>query len=517
MILVKTACPDADLKPIAQAPVDLYPRLRIWFRCYLDGVAVRPTRIKDLDFKPRSSRPWRKLACKRLHWIAAGFLGASALLFLLSPQDDAAAVARPTANGYLELPLELPARDTVRRAPDIPAPVAASATEPAAAASVEPVIAAEEPEWQLVEVRPGDSLAKIFSNLGLSAKNMYEVLAAGEAAKTLTRLYPGEQLRLLIDDARLQALRYAVDESVTLHIDLEENGYTTALVAVPLEHHLAYKTAIIESSLYAAGKSAGLSDALIMQLAEIFGWDIDFALDIRAGDAFVVIHEEVYRDGEKIRDGNIVAAEFLNRGRSYRAVAFVDEEGNRDYYTPDGKSMRKAFLRSPVDFRRISSGFNPNRLHPVLGTKRPHRGVDYAAPTGTPIRAAGDGKIVHLGWKGGYGRTIIIQHGSRYSTLYAHMSGYAKGLKQGSRVRQGQIIGYVGSSGLATGPHLHYEFLVDGVHRNPVTVPLPEAQPIAKHLLPAFLEQTAPLVAQLDVLSRTEIALRLQQHSTGEN
>src|SRR5690606_5208933 len=184
-------------------------------------------------------------------------------------------------------------------------------------------------------------------------------------------------------------------------------------------------TATIDSSLYAAGKTAGLSDALIMQMADIFGWDVDFALDIRAGDRFSLLFEELYRNGEKVRDGSIVAAEFVNRGRTFRAVSFVDDEGNREFYSLDVKSMRKAFLRSPVDFRRISSGFNPNRLHPKLGVRRPHRGVDYAAATGTPIRAAGDGKIIHHGSTAGYGRTIIIQHGSKYSTTYAHMSPYA--------------------------------------------------------------------------------------------
>lgn len=480
---------------------------------------MRPTRIRDFDFKPRPFKSSKRPRLKRLHWLALGIASVTTALLLFSPQDNAAALSEAVTPGVQELPLALPpagAQQETAAAPrqssspsrlDIPA--APESAEPAV--EVTAATPAAEQNWQQVKVKSGDSLAKIFNSLGLSARNVHDVLATGEAAKTLTRIFPGEQISFLINDGQLQALRYAVDESVTLHIDLEEQGYTSALVATPLERRMTHAAAFIDSSLYAAGKAAGLSDGLIMQLAEIFGWDVDFALDLRAGDGFVVVYEEMYRDGEKIRDGSIVAAEFLNRGRTFRAVAFVDSQGNREFFSPDGKSMRKAFLRSPVDFRRISSGFNPNRLHPKLGVKRPHRGVDYAAATGTPIRAAGDGRVVHVGWKGGYGRTVIIQHGSKYSTLYAHMSNYAKNLKQGSRVRQGQVIGYVGASGLATGPHLHYEFLVDGVHRNPVTVPLPEAQPIAKQLMPAFLEQTAPLVAQLDVLSRTEIALRQQQ------
>lgn len=480
---------------------------------------MRPKKTKHFEFKSSQATFKKRPRLRRLHWAALGVAALTGAVVVLSPQNDAAAVAGSGAGGHIELPLELPRLGAAPAATDAPQQqvkkTASIAPKAPASVATAPEAASPEPEleqrWQQVQVKSGDSLARIFNTLGLSTKNMYEVLAAGEAAKTLTRIFPGEQISLLIEDGQLQALRYPVDESVTLHIDLGEQGYVTSLVATPLERRLAHVAATIDSSLYVAGKAAGLSDGLIMQLADIFGWDVDFALDIRAGDGFTIVYEEMYRDGEKIRDGGIVAAEFLNRGRTFRAVAFVDEKGNREFFSPDGKSMRKAFLRSPVDFRRISSGFNPNRLHPKLGVKRPHRGVDYAAATGTPIRAAGDGKVVHLGWKGGYGRTIVIQHGSKYSTLYAHMSNYAKNLSHGSRVRQGQVIGYVGASGLATGPHLHYEFLVDGVHRNPVTVPLPEAQPIAKQLMPAFLQQTAPLVAQLDVLSRSEIALQQQK------
>lgn len=472
---------------------------------------MRPIKIKDFDFKPRLSGSSKRMRLRRLHWIILGLIGCVGSLLLFSPQDDAIAVTKSNTTGYRELALELPAPNSQSEPPiDAEPLISSNETDLQLPAPQEQPVLVEPADWQQVQVKSGDSLAKIFSRLGLTAKNMHEVLATGEPAKTLTRIFPGEEISFLIEDDRLSALRYPVDESITLHVDLAEQGYVTSLVATPLERRLAYAAAVIESSLYTAGKAAGLTDSLIMQLAEIFGWDVDFALDIRAGDGFLVVYEELFREGEKVRNGNIVAAEFLNRGRTFRAVAFVDEKGDREYFSPDGKSMRKAFLRSPVDFRRISSGFNPNRLHPKLGVKRPHRGVDYAAATGTPIRAAGDGRVVHVGWKGGYGRTIIIQHGSKYSTLYAHMSNYAKNLKQGSRVRQGQVIGYVGASGLATGPHLHYEFLVNGVHRNPVTVPLPEAQPIAKKLMPAFLEQTAPLVAQLDVLNRTELALRQQ-------
>lgn len=464
-----------------------------------------PTRIRHTDFKPRPSAVQRQFRLRRLHWVAISLAGLIGGALLLSPQNDAEAVGESATK---EVPLALPA--SVSGGAESAAATAPAAQWPAVGEQQDARVAAEpdEQKWRRVTIKSGDTLAGIFSDIGLSATTMYEVLNAGDASKALTRIFPGEEISFLVEQDELRAMRYAVDESVTLHVDRGESGYEVSLVANPLERRLAHASAIIQSSLYAAGKETGLSDNLIMQLAGIFGWDVDFALDIRNGDRFAVVYEELFRDGEKVRTGDIVAAEFVNQGRSYRAVAFTDGEGKREYFSPDGKSMRKAFLRSPVDFRRISSNFNPNRLHPKLGVRRPHRGVDYAAAPGTPIRAAGDGKIVHRGTKGGYGRTIVIQHGSKYSTLYAHMLRYQKGLSVGSRVRQGQIIGYVGSSGLATGPHLHYEFLVNGVHRNPVTVPLPEAQPIAKRLMPEFLKQTAPLVAQLDVLGRTEVALQ---------
>lgn len=452
-------------------------------------------RIKDLDFKPRPPADRRGLRVRHLHWLALGLSGVTGIALLLSGQHNAQAVAGAVSEPALqEVPLTLPGLP-------LPPEVADADPQPAKPAPVE--------NWRRVEVRSGDTLAGIFAGMGLSTKTMYDVISAGEAAKALTRIFPGEEISFLLDEqGQLKSLRYPIDDSVTLHVDHDGTGFKTTLLAAPLERRLAHATGTIESSLFSAGKQAGLSDALIMEFADIFGWDVDFALDLRAGDQFAVVYEELYRDGEKIRAGNIVAAEFTAQGRTYRAVSYTDPDGNRQFYTPEGQGMRKAFLRSPVDFRRISSGFNPNRHHPVLGVKRPHMGVDYAAATGTPIRAAGDGKVVHIGWKGGYGRTVILQHGSRYSTLYAHMSRFGSGLSVGSRVRQGQVIGFVGSSGLATGPHLHYEFRVDGVHRNPVTVALPQSEPLRKDLIADFRAKTAPLLAQLDVVSRSQVAQR---------
>ena len=249
-----------------------------------------------------------------------------------------------------------------------------------------------------------------------------------------------------------------------------------------------------------------MSDSKIMELAGLFGWDIDFSLELRSGDSFTVVFEENYLDEMKFRDGPILAAEFVNQGKTYRAVRYEDPSGHVDYYSPDGNSMRKAFLRSPIKFARISSRFSKGRKPPILGKTRAHKGVDYAAPTGTPIRAAGDGTISFRGKKGGYGKTVIVDHGNGKSTLYAHMSRYARNKKKGKRVEQGDVIGYVGSTGMATGPHLHYEFRIDGVHRNPLTVKLPIAKPIEKKYRDDFRLKTAPLMAQLDNLSRTLVA-----------
>jgi murein DD-endopeptidase MepM/ murein hydrolase activator NlpD len=257
----------------------------------------------------------------------------------------------------------------------------------------------------------------------------------------------------------------------------------------------------IDSSLFEAGATAGIGDRTTMDMAGIFEWDIDFIQDVREGDTFTVIYEELWRDGVKLRDGEIVAAEFVNQGKSFRAARFRDESGRASYFTPEGRSVRKAFIRAPLNFTRISSNFNPNRRHPVLNTIRAHRGVDYAAPTGTPIRAAGEGKVLFRGVQGGYGNTIVLQHGGNITTLYGHLSRFGNA-RAGGRVRQGDVIGYVGKSGLATGPHLHYEYRVNGVHRNPRTVALPPADPIAADQQTEFTVATEPLWRQLDGYAR---------------
>lgn len=493
------------------------------------------TRITDLDFKPRRSKRAPRLVHSarrlRLHWLILAASGVTGVALLTSTHHDAGATgetaptqpAKSKHRAKLALPLPpagesqslaslqpLPGDRVEARVKPPQADEQAEPAPPADAPDGEPPATTEAPgEWQSFTVKRGDSLAAIFSRAGFDARTVYELMQSGEPAQALKRIYPGDVLRLRLDGETLAAVHYRVDESVMLEIERAKGGeFLAEMVSTPLERRRSHASAVIDSSLFAAGKAAGLDDRLIMELAGIFGWDVDFALDIRKGDAFTVIYEELYRDGKKVRNGEIIAAEFINQGNRFQALRYTDPNGQTAYYAPDGRSMKKPFLRSPVNFTRVSSNFNPSRLHPVLGTRRPHMGTDYAAAPGTPIKAAGDGKIIHRGRKGGYGRTIIIKHGSRYSTLYAHMSRYAGGLRTGSRVKQGQIIGYVGSSGLATGPHLHYEFRVDGVHRNPRTVELPDAEPINQAFKDDFLEKTASLRAQLDVIHRTELALR---------
>lgn len=344
-------------------------------------------------------------------------------------------------------------------------------------------------EWLALEVKKGDTLSHIFKRAGLSAKDVYRFIASGKEAKALERLKPGEKILFDVENGQLQQLKREINNiESTLFVWQEDKGrYLAEHHQKTLQPFTTYTQATINSSLFLSAQEAGLSQKTTMELAQVFGWDIDFALDIRKGDKFSLIYEELYLDGEKVRDGNILAAQFVNQGKVHTAIRYTKQDGRSEFYTPEGDSMRKAFLRTPVDFARISSHFNLRRKHPVLHTIRAHKGTDYAASRGTPIKATGYGKVHYVGRKGGYGRVVILQHGQRYRTLYAHMHRFARGIRHGATVEQGQIIGYVGSSGLATGPHLHYEFYENGRVRNPVTVSLPTAQPVPAKEKDAFL------------------------------
>jgi len=363
-----------------------------------------------------------------------------------------------------------------------------------------------EGEHLVVDIRRGDSLDRVFRRHGLSVADLAQMLQLKEARNTLKVIKPGDEIEVIRDNDRVLALSRELSEEMTLQIVRGDDGYVARFLAHPVERRPAQARAVIETSFFEAGVDAGLSDSLIMNLAGVFAWDIDFALEIREGDRFSVVYEEIWQDERKLRDGDVLAAEFVNQGRTYRAIRFQDPDGRVGYFTPEGLSVKKAFLRAPVDFTRVSSNFNPNRLHPILKTRRPHKGVDYAAPKGTPVKAAGDGSIIFRGRKGGYGNCLIIQHGGNVTTLYGHLSGFAKSAGRGSRVSQGQVIGFVGATGLATAPHLHYEYRLNGVHRNPRTVPLPEAAPVADKYRDQFVASSRPLIARLDAISPPRLA-----------
>jgi len=355
----------------------------------------------------------------------------------------------------------------------------------------------DELEWKTFQVKRGDTLAKIFARAGLSARDTYNVSSAGDLAKKLLKIRPGQLVSLQLDEHdEFAGLEYAYSNTETLLIKPNEAGKLVSSVdKKTVDTRLNYAQGEINSSFWNAGVKAHLSESQIMSLAAIFGWDIDFALEIRQGDNFNVVFEEKYIDGEFVEYGDIVSAEFTNGGNTFTAIRYSD--GN--YYTPEGRSMRKSFLRAPVSFKYISSSFTKRRFHPVQKRWKAHRGVDYAANRGTPVMAAGDGKVIRSSYDKYNGNHVFIQHGEKYVTKYLHFT--KRKVKVGQTVKQGDIIGTVGSTGLASGPHLHYEFLVDGVHRNPRTVSLPKALPIDKIERSAF-----ELVAkeQLELLSNSK-------------
>ena len=379
-----------------------------------------------------------------------------------------------------------------------------------AAPEIAPPALPTEPPGAMLDllVKRGDTLEVLFRRNGLSLTDLAAMVALPDASQALRILRPGDRLEISHRDGQVLSLRRELDEIKVLSIDRVESGFAADTLEREVDTRTTAAHGRIVSSLFEAGSDAGISDRTTMDMAGIFDWDIDFIQDVREGDTFTVIYEELWRDGVKLRDGEIVAAEFVNQGKSFRAARFRDEAGRNGYYTPDGRSVRKAFYRAPLNFTRVSSNFNPSRRHPVLNTIRAHRGVDYAAPTGTPIRAAGDGKVSFRGVQGGYGNTIVLQHGGNITTLYGHLSRFGNA-RAGARVSQGDVIGYVGRSGLATGPHLHYEYRVNGVHRNPRTVTLPPADPIPAAQQTMFLAATGPLWSQLEAYSRGVAATAL--------
>jgi murein DD-endopeptidase MepM/ murein hydrolase activator NlpD len=350
-----------------------------------------------------------------------------------------------------------------------------------------------------VIVSRNDTMDQLFRKFELNLSDLATLRNLPDLRSQLDRLHPGELLRLMHRGGELVGLERKLSDSEMLKVTRHENGFVSDVLENPLEIRTRTASATIDSSLFQAAADAHLPDRLAFDLADIFQYDIDFVLDIQAGDRFTVVYEEILQDGTPIKTGNILAAKFVNDGREYRAVRYVNEQGHGEYYAPDGRSLRKAFIRAPVQFSRISSRFNSARKHPILNRIRAHKGVDYAAPVGTPVRAAGAGRVKFVGQQGGYGNVVELEHGSGVVTVYGHLSRFASGLRRGQHVELGNVIAYVGQTGLATGPHLHYEYRVHGVHKNPQTVPLPNAEPIPAAESGRFLTATADLMNIIDL------------------
>ena len=361
--------------------------------------------------------------------------------------------------------------------------------------------------WREERFGRGDTISDLLARLGVNDEEARAFLLRVKREQSIKLLRPGTTVQArTAEDGALLALRYITDKGRLIGFDKQGTEFNAVEQQLTLSAQQQMKSGEIRSSLFAATDAAGVSDNAATQLADVFAGDIDFHRDLRRGDKFTVIYEMFYHEGHAIKSGRVLAAEFINQGKSYRAIWFQDAEGNGGYYTPEGKNLRKAFLRSPLAFSRVSSGF-AMRFSPILRKWREHKGIDYAAPAGTNVKTTADGTVEFVGRQNGYGNVIVLKHQGGYRTYYAHLSRFAGGLRKGARVQQGDVIGYVGQTGWATGPHLHYEFRVNDQVRNPLTVALPAALPIPAQQLAAFSRVSAPLGAQLNLLKNTNLAL----------
>ena len=422
---------------------------------------------------------------------------ASSALILWHAARDA-----PASAAFAPAPLIYPHAPAGGAAPPTQAlPAVQGGPAAAAVQTGPPRIAQQASLGATIEVVVGrnDTLDAIFRRMALDTADLAAIRQLPGIRQSLDFLKPGDAIKLTHTDGEIKELTRKVSETQTLEVVRKDDGFAAKMIDNPVETRTRTATATIDSSLFQAAEAADISDMVALKLANVFAWDIDFVLDIREGDRFTVAYEQIYQDGKYLRDGEVLAAEFVNSGKVYRAVRFAADTGAAGYYTPEGLPMRKAFLRAPVEFTRVSSVFNPHRMHPILNRIRGHMGTDYAAPTGTPVHAAGDGRISFAGQRGGYGNAVVLAHSNSVSTLYGHMSRFARHIRVGTHVQQGDVIGYVGMTGLATGPHLHYEYLVNGVHKNPQTVQLPGAEPLRADTLEKFRHLTAPLLADLSM------------------
>lgn len=443
------------------------------------------------------------LSWSRERWILAGTAFLLVILSALVIPAWAGAMKKETTvtGSAVTVPMALSKSHAV-------VPLALPKIDPA---SIKPIVPIE--QWQTVQVKPGQTLADIFLAQGLTMTDLQHVIDGAGGAKVFHQIKPGQEFQFLIGgDHTLQGVRFDQDEATiaTLRIDGDKPQLTTQTRDVQHREHIVH--GVIDGSLFGAASQAGMSNAMVLKLAEVFKFDIDFVQDLRVGDSFTVIYDDVYSDGSFLRDGDISAAEFVNQGKRYTAYRYKYGDGKYSYYSEEGRPLTGSFLRIPVDFTRISSQFSAGRMHPILGKMRAHKGVDYAAPTGTPIHAAGDGVVKFRGWMNGYGNFVVIQHNATISTAYGHMSKFAN-LRVGQRVSQGSTIGFVGMTGLATGPHLHYEFRVNNVQRDPQTVTLPKPEPLPAAQLAKFRKDVVG--PQLARLKQIDNSTKLARADTG--
>ncbi len=361
--------------------------------------------------------------------------------------------------------------------------------------------------WRNDRIQRGDTIAELLQRLNVDDPAASKYLRRSNSTRGLRRLPVGKEVQAETDaNGALVALRYLNDSTSQVIVERVGDDFQTRTLPVPTEKRVQIRTGVIKTNLFDATDEVGLPDPVASQLAEIFGGDIDFHRDLRKGDKFTVIYEMNYNNGKSVRSGRILSAEFVNRKRVFRAAYFQTSEHDGDYYAPDGKSMRKAFMRSPIEFSRVSSGFSRSRFHPVLNKWRAHKGVDYAAPIGTKVKVTSDGVVSFVGRKGGYGRVVLVDHQGHFTTVYGHLSRFAGGLHKGQKIAQGQIVGYVGMSGMSTGPHLHYEFRQNGIQRNPLKIALPDGKPVDKSRMAEFANKTRDMFAQLDTFRDMHIA-----------
>lgn len=375
--------------------------------------------------------------------------------------------------------------------------------EPEIAESVKEV---KDNEWQTIKPRPGDSLAIIFNRLGLSAQNLHAVLDQNPHAKILTSIKPSQQIQFLINKKKLEKLIIPVNNIQSLTVYREGEHYKNKLESKKMTTHDHYITATVKGSLYTTAKNLNIPYKLVTQMTTILGKEIDFSRAIRPGDQFSIVYDAYYIDDKMVGTGDVQAVTYTNRGKTFRAIRHTHPNGDHDYYTPDGNSLKKAFSRFPIKFSHISSTFALSRYHPILHYKRAHKGIDLAAPIGTPIQATGDGIIKAIDRHNGYGNMIEIKHDKTYSTIYAHMLKFQKGLSRGSKVKRGQVIGYVGQTGLASGPHCHYELHVNNQPRNPTTIGLPIAAPLSGREMRAFKAKANTMLARLKLFEEANLA-----------